>query len=320
MSNEELTKENKSLEHVIPNGLGGKLKSSHLINAEWNDIFGRTIDSVLVKQIPLPTIFNIKRDRKKNPKIRAKTEDGTRYLVDENVQAKRRPTKPEETVLEDGKISLKFIDVLRNLKKKHPKANIEELREQIIWDETPKERVMFFENNLNLTTGYEAARAVTKIAASFYVLSAKEINNIQAVVPFLKGEEDGIGILRHYYLEDKTIHQVGENEISHLIYTKGNAKEKLLYAYIELFNCHKFLIVLNNNYEGKDVEYTYCYDLNSNTKLNKKVSLDLTRKDIATLAFPGEPNSESKYFENLERVMNIRGLKLERRNIKDLKG
>lgn len=324
MSKDKLTKDNMSLEHVIPNGLGGKLKSYHLINAEWNDNFGRTIDAVLVKQIPLPTIFNINRDRKKNPKVRAKTEDGTKYLVDKNLQAKRRPTKPEETILEDGRISLKFIDgqekdVLKNLKKKYPKADIEQLRKQIIWDETPRERLMFFENNLNLITGVDAARAISKIATSFYVLSAKEISNIQQVVPFLRGEDDGIGVMRYYYPEDKLIHQLKEDEISHLIYIKGDAKEKLLYAYVELFNCHNFLIVLNNSYEGKDVEYSYCYDLNTNTKLEKKVNLDLTKEEIDSLAFPGEPDTESKYFEKLERIMNIRGLKLERRNVKDLK-
>ena len=80
------------------------------------------------------------------------------------------------------------------------------------------------------------------------------------------------------------------------------------------------MIVLNNSYEGKDVEYSYCYDLNTNTKLEKKVNLDLTKEEIDSLAFPGEPDTESKYFEKLERIMNIRGLNLERRNVKDLKG
>jgi len=323
MSKEIFTKENMSLEHIIPNALGGRLKSNHLINGEWNDKFGRTIDAVLVKQIPLPTLLNVKRDRGVNPKIKAETEEGVKYLLDEKREGRKRPVAPIKTKLPNGLERIEFIEsqekhILKSIKKKHSHIDIDKLRKQIKWDETPKERIVFFENHLNMITGEDAFKAICKIACNFYVFSTSEITQVQQVVPFLEGKDNGLGRLKYYY-PSKVIHKLKDNEISHLIHIKGNKKDKLLYAYVELFSCHSFLIILNNNYEGKDISYTYCYDINNNEEITKSINLKITKAEIAQMNFPQDKDSEKEYFQRLNRIAKIKGLKIEERKIDELK-
>lgn len=324
MSKEKITKENVSLEHIIPNALGGKLKSNHLINGEWNDKFGRTIDAELIGQIPLPTLLNVNRDRGKNPKVRAETADGVRYLVDEKIEGKRRPSEPKRTELPNGKIKIEFIEgqeeqILKDLKKKDPKIDIDELRKKIKWEDTPKQKEVFFDNHLTLITGEDAVKAVCKIAANFYVFSSNDTTQIQQIVPFLKGDDKGLGRLKYYYPKNKEIHKLGKDEISHLIHIEGSKGKKLLYAYVELFSCHAFLINLNDDYKGEEIKYTYCYDVNNNKELTKNISLKLTRADIKKMNFPQDANSEAEYFKKLHRIADIKGMKINERKQNEIK-
>lgn len=62
---EELTKDNTSAEHIIPNAIGGKLKSKDLICKKCNNKLGHNTDNELAKQLEFFTNFlNINRERK----------------------------------------------------------------------------------------------------------------------------------------------------------------------------------------------------------------------------------------------------------------
>lgn len=74
---EELTKDNDSVEHIIPNAIGGKLKSKELICKKCNSKLGRSTDNELAKQLEFFTNFlNINRERGK-PNDIIFTEKGT---------------------------------------------------------------------------------------------------------------------------------------------------------------------------------------------------------------------------------------------------
>ena len=63
---EELTKENASVEHIIPNAIGGKLKSKELICKKCNSKLGHSMDKELAEQLDFFSNFlNINRDRGK---------------------------------------------------------------------------------------------------------------------------------------------------------------------------------------------------------------------------------------------------------------
>ncbi len=64
--NKILNKRNQSFEHIIPNSIGGRLKSARLICRDCNNAYGMTIDAALAKDFEnLVTFFNIERDRTK---------------------------------------------------------------------------------------------------------------------------------------------------------------------------------------------------------------------------------------------------------------
>ena len=64
--NNEITNQNKSIEHVIPQALGGKLKLNKGLCNKCNQKFGETIDAELIKQLHfIPEVIDADRDRKK---------------------------------------------------------------------------------------------------------------------------------------------------------------------------------------------------------------------------------------------------------------
>ncbi|WP_430933296.1 30S ribosomal protein THX [Saccharicrinis sp. 156] len=314
VSKEKLTKANKSLEHIIPNAFGGKLKSFHLLNSYWNEKFGKTIDKTLIKQVPLPTLLSVNRDRGQNPKIAAYSKGGNKYLIGENSSVEQRPSKPIQTTLENGKISIKFIKgqedgILRSLKKNNPDINIDEIRKQIKWDNSKKEVEIFFENKFTAITGKDAFRAITKIIVNFYVFSTNEITEVADASLFIKGDFEWNNKIKYYYPNNKNIHSLGRDEVSHLIYIKGNQKEKLLIGYLELFSTYNFLIILNDDYNGRNVEFSYCYDLTSDREIKKGISLILTKPEVDKMNFPQDHNTESEFQKKVDRLMKIKGMK-----------
>ena len=66
----------------------------------------------------------------------------------------------------------------------------------------------------------------------------------------------------------KNTDNIKENSIPHIIYIEGNSKEHILYAYIEFFGTVQFLVLLNNNYDGVDIKYTYYYDFISKSEID----------------------------------------------------
>lgn len=315
VSKQPLTQENKSLEHVIPNALGGKLKSYWLLNNEWNSKFGETIDKALIEQIPLSTLISIKRDRGQNPKITAFNEKDEKFLIGENKYISKGFKKPETKLIDENKELIKFVkgqedQILKAKKKKNPNLDIEKLKSQINWTINNEEISLFFSPPLSPVSGSDAFRAICKIATNYYVLKTNDTLQIQKAISFIKSEIPWLNKIKYFYPKDKVIHNLCTHEISHLILVKGIQNEKLLYAYIELFSCYNFLIILNDNYTGKDIEYSYCYDLFKSTELKKTIDLNLTKLEIANMKFPQDENTESEFFAKTERVLNIKGFKV----------
>lgn len=305
---------NMAAEHIIPNAFGGRLKSKHLLTRDWNNFFGETIDAELINLIPLPTILNIKRQDGKNPKIRAVTEDGIKYVFDSTLQGKKRPARPKEILLPDGRTKIEFLegqeeDILNSLKKKYPKLDIDNLRKKIIWKASNIGRAVFPENGLDIITGPEAFRGICKIATNFYVFKSNDVYAIQPIVPFLKGEDAGIGKIKYYYPSEYEIHKMGQKEISHLIIVIGDKASKLLYSYVELFNCHSFLIILNSEYAGKDVSYSYCFDISNQKEISKKINLYINREELENMNHQDQ-FTEKNYIFRLQRLAQISDFEL----------
>lgn len=98
-----LTKDNISKEHIIPNALGGFLKSTKLVTAQVNTTLFAEIDAVLIDHLELAQLIKFKRDRSGQPNIIGISENGERYRVSAEGIGILLPNKPEEIIDENGK-------------------------------------------------------------------------------------------------------------------------------------------------------------------------------------------------------------------------
>ena len=115
---------------------------------------------------------------------------------------------------------------------------------------------------------------LTEVAGNNGVLA-----NVSHLIPYITGQIDDKRIVKPVYFEQDPIPQK-DSEVLHSIIIKGDSREKLLYAYIELFDFYKVLVLLNENYSDDSVEFSYFFDVISRKEVFKGYQLDLTRMDV----------------------------------------
>lgn len=122
----------------------------------------------------------------------------------------------------------------------------------------------------SLTFGGENIKlALYKIAINFFIYSGGDRKYIEHLIDCLiqnnanntNGYSKLISIRNSENIKK-------ENSIPHIIYIEGNSKEHILYAYIEFFGTVQFLVLLNDNYDGVDIKYTYYYDFISKSEID----------------------------------------------------
>ena len=83
-----------------------------------------------------------------------------------------------------------------------------------------------------------------------------------------------------------------------------------------MFNVHKFIVTLNDNFDGPDLKRSYIFDLISKKELNKDINFEVSR-DFLKKYDNREENIESKYFDSIELVLDKKGLSMIRRSINE---
>ena len=272
-----LTKENKSIEHIIPNGIGGKLKSKSLLCKKCNRAFGDTYDAEFCKKLnTMGALLMIKRERNSNPKIKnVKSDSGELYNLVDGIHPE--PIKPdidvneEENTIHIGARDEKELrHIIQQLKKKYPTLDDQSLEKKMI-------RSKYYLNealHLNLSVGGNGfMKAVLKIAINFYIFKTKRKDDVVDAIAKLESlDELSNDLIHHYYTEDSTNYSDG-GEVSHTIHIFGNSEKKLLYAFVEIFSSFAFIVNLNTNYIGDNISYTYCYDVLTKKEIKKEINL-----------------------------------------------
>ena len=98
-----LTSANDSQAHVIPNALGGSLKSKGVICQICNTELDEVADNALVKSFgDWPTLLDIPRDRGKNPPKLIETRKGKRVRLERDGKMTRADVEYNVTPINDG--------------------------------------------------------------------------------------------------------------------------------------------------------------------------------------------------------------------------
>lgn len=283
--NIEITDKNRSVEHIIPNSIGGQIKSNKLLCKVCNEQFGNTIDKHLNNQIGLfGTLLNVKRDRVPDKLfVQGQYDTGEIRYVGPGLKGGYKMIIPVEV---EGKIIQKEIypktekefnslkkKQEKSLKKKFGNIRIEER------DEYNQNKLLFStEENPKAIGGKDFFRAICKIAVSFFLFKGGEKESVKEITDFILNKNADKSTI--FYYPDIDVIERENDEIEHHILIKGDKQKRVLYGYVELFSSHCVLIKFSESYNGNDFEMQYSYDLIAEEEISKDIQIQLTREQF----------------------------------------
>lgn len=151
--------------------------------------------------------------------------------------------------------------------------------------------------------GIDYHRSVAKICLNFYLSKGYPKKYSEKVIAFVKGESKD-RIFHYYFPSNEVVHALGEQEVSHIIHLHGDRELGVLYAYIELFNMQNLIMIFSYDYDGNDINVTYCRDVVKNVELTKTIRLGLLRHHLESLRYTSAAMGK-KMELRLERLIHI---------------
>jgi len=305
---EYITEKNSSIEHIILNACGGRLKSKSLICKNCNSKFGNSFDNELAKSTnDIANLLMIKRDKGKPQNIKGKTDSGIEYQVKfDGTPIQSRATY--EYVEVDGKNTInivapnekQFLKLLKGLKRKHPNLDIDSAIK------SKKVSKKHFDKAIEVTSfigGEKVFKSITKTAINFFMLNGGDRIYIHHLLNYLEGKVEADVTWFHY--PPNEIYKTKEDEVTHVIKVVGNPKERILYAYIELFNIQNFIVKLNTEYDGSELDIDYVFDVKNYNTQQKVTNLSLSRSELIDLFQNKDGSIHSHIQLKYNRVLKI---------------
>jgi hypothetical protein len=311
----QITLEISTKEHIILNAIGGRLKSKKLICKICNSKMGSLFDTELAKQLNVfANFFNIEREEGEVQRVKATDpETGEEYWLEPG--GKPSMTRPliEETE-KDGVVTLSvkandersLREVLKGKKRKHKGLDIEQA---VLSSEKSQQ---YLDHQLRFTStfgGPLAFRSVCKTAVNFFLHSGGALRHVSHLVDYIM-EDKGEGPVWFYFPPQDVIVNRGPKEVLHTIVIKGSPKEKLLAAYVEFFNAVRFVVVLNNNYQGGSFNKSYSFDVQHRKVVRRKYDFAPTSKELNDL-LTNKPGLMTEFQREMD---NVIGLALEKQH------
>ncbi|MPS56871.1 MAG: hypothetical protein E2594_06860 [Pseudomonas sp.] len=274
----------ESLEHIIPNALGGKLTSEEILSHSGNQQLNDEIDKDFVKIFAsFSSRLDIHKDRRSSPSMRAFHLDHEQKVIYKN--GKYFPVVP---FYDKGSKTIYANSVSNANNYRRHLVNVGDISEE---DEVRLADDMA--GNIEAPFGFDNdnfKRGLAKIAVGYAVLNgiareqltaaldlqnktfAKKILLVPSL-PTSQGEafiEENIESSPHYPCHTLTL----------------CGHEGILYCHVELFNAFQWYVVLSENYQGADIYRAYTYDILNNEEISRSsyiLSVDPT-KDALELA------------------------------------
>ena len=257
-----LTNKNSSLEHVIPNALGGKLKATILCKKCNNDS-GSFCDNSLAKSLsPFSNMINHSRDHGKVQPEEV-TVDGVSTKIlpgGQGFLSKISFDKETNTykIFGSKNIEAKAQGLFQKLHERH-KITTEHyekitssLSENIKTIQNPI--VKFSVTFENIWLG------VLKIAINFAIYNHISPTHIQEAINILQKKDQKLArqVSTYYYTD--AVHPVRKGSIFHSLALIGAPDEKILYCLISLYGILQTIVILSTNYKGPTLKKIYVYD------------------------------------------------------------
>lgn len=177
----QISSSNDSREHIIPNCIGGKLKTKRLVCKKCNSELGQTLDKEFCDSLHfMALISRIEKERGELKPIKGIGEDGLEYILDKNLQPKL--ARPDVKYLDNGECSVTVSNkgtarkIIKGIYKKYKgKEPTQEEIEEILKGSTPilkESPTLQIKFEINLQALF---RGVTKIAYEFACLKLENL-------------------------------------------------------------------------------------------------------------------------------------------------
>ncbi len=309
--NDILNDINSSAEHVILNACGGKLKSKRLLCKRCNSVFGNRFDKELANTTSsIATMLMIKREKGQPQYIYSKRiSTGEEYYIDNNfspfpVKAKSKyeisNVGDKSTLHIEAKDHKELKKLIKGLKRKYPSLDENEILNSV------SIKNYYISEPFEVKTsvgGTGAFRSLAKSAISFFIMNGGSIIYINHLITYLEGIED-MDVAWFYYPEEE-VYSPDKNEVSHVLKVVGDPREKVLYAYVELFNLHCFIVKLNEHYDGIEMDEEYIFNVHTHEeKRGNRVAFKLSRAELLSV-FKSKATNIKKLEERYARILCI---------------
>ncbi|NGP90278.1 HNH endonuclease [Fodinibius halophilus] len=283
---EKITAKNVSEEHIIPNGLHGRLKSSDLLCSECNSKLGEDIDAEFCEIFSCFTSpLNKKlasKDRGNNPSKaegRVLLESGKELKVtfQEN---KIIPSKTCYEVINRDEVHIYFPKKSEGYKNHVKRILLEKNQINEGADikcfaeiENPEQAGLFFSEGKPLFNSI-FRKGLNKIAVDFAVhneIDSNELPNAlnkeeqkilsaDNIFPFVPlGAFDFVIELSRFKIE------YGYPSHTLILFTENFTDRQVLFCYIDLFSTFQYYVVLNDDYKGEEINNIYYQTLRKQT-------------------------------------------------------
>ncbi|MXR37527.1 HNH endonuclease [Neisseriaceae bacterium B2N2-7] len=285
MCDVEITEENDTKEHIIPNAIGGRKKVKGFICESCNNTAGDGWESELAKQLnPLSLFFGISRERGEAPSQLFETTGGDKLKL--HVDGSMEIEKPLylERPLESGvgvRIQIRARSIpevkrmLQGVKRKYPQIDLNELLSNA------KSESYYcpdmFEFNFSFG-GHEAGRSIVKSALALAVSSGIPVEACIRAKNYLINEEAEACF--GYFYEYDLIKNRPEGIPLHCVSIKGCSKTNQIIGYVEYFGVQRIVLCLADSYEGENISNTYAINPITGEELSLVVELNLSVEEV----------------------------------------
>ena len=287
----ELNEANKSLEHIIPNALYGKLKSRDILCKECNNGLS-SVDVKLVDSFKLfVNLVDGKADRNPNKDVKVKVNKkdailkpkmefhADKILIDDRGNG----AVMFETFFSKGNEESRqyFLKQIRKyLKNKYGQDySIEEIEQNV---ETRHESAEI-QASLGIDSNKENKEKVLdfsiivlgylKISLGFCAFKSK-MQDVQEEVLDAFRNLDSFNIDKFIKFVRLPDNKFIDGRLCHHIYLIGDSFNSKMFCIISLFNCLSMAIILNEEYKGDDFQESYVLDVICNKEICRTINFD----------------------------------------------
>lgn len=292
-----LTGKNRSKEHVIPNSIGGRKKTTGFICNVCNNKLGERWDSELAKQLNWFSLaIGISRERGEPPKQVVQTVEGDKYwLLCDGSFTPEKSSYTEEGHGEAVKISLtaKTIEEarqrLKGISRKYPNFDIEKALSEL----EVKTDYLDSPLHVNLSLGGpDAGRSLVKTAFAFASACGVAHSQCDRAIQYLLDESVKDIPFGFSYLSDFIPNRPKEN-VFHCVSLHGDPKTQKLWSYIEYFGIFRVVVLLSDSYSGEFKNEMYSVDPIDGSSVGVKVKADVSAEELALIWSGGGYSHES---------------------------